>query len=109
MLQVDKKCLHANTHKGSTTSDVLLSTAVVRVKTNDAQLFALRALIDTGSQASMISERAASLLALPQSPVNANITGVSETPIEKCSRLIHVNIQSRTDPNFEILIDADCS
>ncbi|KAF9800084.1 hypothetical protein SFRURICE_016961 [Spodoptera frugiperda] len=48
-------------------SETLLTTALIKVKAYDGKLIVLRALLDQGSQTSLITERAAQLLKLPRS------------------------------------------
>lgn len=57
-------------------SETLLATAQVKVKTNDGSEIVLRALIDQGSQVSLITENAAQRLELPRQKRHGVIFGV---------------------------------
>lgn len=54
----------------------LLATATVQVRSEENYCITLRALIDQGSQASFISERAAQLLKATPYPVRGTFVGV---------------------------------
>lgn len=55
---------------------ILLATAYVNVTSGDGKIIKLRALLDSGSQASFISQAAVKLLRLPKRRVNVDVTGV---------------------------------
>lgn len=57
-------------------SETLLATALVQVTRHDGSLITLRALVDQGSQTSLISENAAQLLKLPRKHCKGVIFGV---------------------------------
>ncbi|KAF9406050.1 hypothetical protein HW555_013436 [Spodoptera exigua] len=60
-------------------SETLLTTVLIKVKAYDGTLIVLRALLDQGSQTSLITERAAQLLKLPRSRCKGVIFGVGAT------------------------------
>lgn len=84
---------------------VLLSTALVKVQNSQGQFIELRALIDKGSEASLITERALRWLNLPKLPVKAIVTGISGVVADSCSKVVHLNLQSRFK-DFQIDITA---
>ncbi|XP_055918732.1 uncharacterized protein LOC129950839 [Eupeodes corollae] len=59
-------------------TQILLATAVVRVKSGDGRFADLRALIDPGSDATFISESAARLLNLPRHPTSVKVSGLGK-------------------------------
>ncbi|XP_045448920.1 uncharacterized protein LOC123657418 [Melitaea cinxia] len=56
--------------------EILLTTLLVKVKAADGSYITLRALLDQGSQISLISENAAQWLGLPRSRYHASISGI---------------------------------
>lgn len=70
-------------------SETLLATALVRVTSHDGQLITLRALIDQGSQTSLISEKAAQLLKLPRNRCKGVIFGVGAKE-NNCKGLMNI-------------------
>ncbi|XP_050558193.1 uncharacterized protein LOC126912059 [Spodoptera frugiperda] len=72
-----------NTHSNAThvskepVVEILLATALVRVQGINGEYHTMRALIDQGSQASLITENAAQILKLPRRACKGVIVGVS--------------------------------
>ncbi|CAB3254136.1 unnamed protein product [Arctia plantaginis] len=66
-------------HLATKRTTALLATALLPVKDERGHVTMLRALIDQGSQANFISERATQLLHLKGTPVKGTITGVGST------------------------------
>uniref|UniRef100_A0A2H1VXK6 SFRICE_020879 n=1 Tax=Spodoptera frugiperda TaxID=7108 RepID=A0A2H1VXK6_SPOFR len=64
--------------KDDDTSEILLATAVVNVETDDGTQIQLRALIDQGSQISLITEHAAQLLGSKREKCKGVIFGVGQ-------------------------------
>lgn len=56
--------------------NVLLATALIRVATSEGRVLTLRALIDQGSERSLLSESAAQQLCVVRRSVNASIVGI---------------------------------
>ncbi|KOB70094.1 Uncharacterized protein OBRU01_15913 [Operophtera brumata] len=56
--------------------EILLATAVIRVEKEDGSYVNMRALLDQGSQTSLITENAAQLLGLPRKRCQGVITGI---------------------------------
>lgn len=84
---------------------VLLSTAIVKVKNSQGNFIELRALIDKGSEASLITARASRWLNLPECPVNATVTGISDVKADSCKKVVQLNVQSKYN-NYEIDVTA---
>ncbi|XP_022816857.1 uncharacterized protein LOC111349839 [Spodoptera litura] len=70
-------------------SETLLTTVLIKVKAYDGTLIVLRALLDQGSQTSLITERAAQLLKLPRNRCKGVIFGVGATE-NKCKGIITI-------------------
>lgn len=56
--------------------EILLTTLQLKVKNKEGDYVTLRALLDQGSQVSLITENAAQRLNLPRNKLNASVTGV---------------------------------
>ncbi|KAF9807251.1 hypothetical protein SFRURICE_002848 [Spodoptera frugiperda] len=74
-------------------SETLLTTALIKVKAYDGKLIVLRALLDQGSQTSLITERAAQLLKLPRSRCKGVIFGIGATE-NNCKGVITITCSS---------------
>lgn len=66
-------------HYTARQSTALLATAMVKVRSEQGHTIILRALIDQGSQASFISEKATQVLKLKREPARGSIVGVAST------------------------------
>lgn len=74
-------------------SNVLLSTIRLIVKANKCQ-YVLRALLDQGSQSTLITESAVQLLNLPKQRVYCKVSGVGDTSQNLCRSSVNLNIWS---------------
>ncbi|KAH9636075.1 hypothetical protein HF086_015252 [Spodoptera exigua] len=83
----------------------LLATALVQVTDEDGHNTVLRALIDQGSQANFVSERAAQLLKAKRTRIKGTITGVgaAQTTV---NHVIRVELRSRYERDFQLSINA---
>lgn len=70
-------------------SETLLATALINVQTADSTLITLRALIDQGSQTSLITENAAQMLRLPRKRCKGVIFGVGAKE-NNCKGVINI-------------------
>ena len=68
---------------------VLLATAKIRVRSSDGREIRLRALIDSGSEATLISERAVQSLRLRRQKTKIKITGIGD----KCSGVANFTVR----------------
>ncbi|CAH0719175.1 unnamed protein product, partial [Brenthis ino] len=89
-------------------SQVLLATAMVKIKARKGNFILFRSLLDQGSQASFITEAAVQMLGLRKIPNRSIISGIGGEEESKLSSkaMVIVNIQSRTNPNFIITVKA---
>ncbi|XP_075151218.1 uncharacterized protein LOC142225329 [Haematobia irritans] len=92
-------CFAAHSH------NVLLGTAVVQVTHLGLKYF-VRALIDSGSQGSFISERIFNILKLPFQAIEAEIAGLNGVTTAKANKLANFSICPRFDSNLEVSITA---
>lgn len=83
----------------------LLATAVVKVRSETGHSIILRALIDQGSQASFISERAAQLLKLKKKSIQGNIVGVGSTKT-RINSVVQLYIHSTFNTQFCLSTEA---
>ncbi|XP_050671207.1 uncharacterized protein LOC126969704 [Leptidea sinapis] len=84
--------------KAETNDDlVILATAVVYVDSKNSGTYALRALVDQGSQGSFISEGAAQLLKLNRIPVNGKISGISNSSVVTTKSMVSLTVHSTKD------------
>ncbi|XP_064074466.1 uncharacterized protein LOC135193920 [Vanessa tameamea] len=83
----------------------LLASAVVEAVSEQGYNIPLRALIDQGSQATFISEKATQLLKLERKPMKGNVVGVGSVKIE-INHVVQLQLKSRWDPNFNLPIQA---
>ncbi|XP_055543811.1 uncharacterized protein LOC129729327 [Wyeomyia smithii] len=72
----------ANISADSREAHIFLSTVLVSVKDRNGRLHTARALLDSGSQANLISERLCQLLELPRNGVNIPISGVDSARVQ---------------------------
>lgn len=84
---------------------VLLSTAIVNVKGANGEFVQLRALIDKGSEASLITHSATRTLNLPQQSIKARISGISDVTGDSCNKLVNLDLKSNVN-DYEININA---
>ncbi|XP_026745741.1 uncharacterized protein LOC113507087 [Trichoplusia ni] len=93
---------HYNTKKRIA---ALLATAEVEATSEQGNTIVLRALIDQGSEAAFISEKATQLLKLERQPVKASIIGVGSQRTE-IKHVVQLRIRSRSDRNYCLPIKA---
>ena len=84
---------------------VLLGTAVVRIASRGKVFFA-RALIDSGSQATFISESLHRRLNLPAKSVNARISGLNGVQAGSAQKQCSFVLGSNNNADFRLKIDA---
>lgn len=81
----------------------LLATLLVLVENNLGQCFYLRALLDSGSQASLITNKAAALVNQPTFHTSVQINGIGGTQNGR-SRMIFLSMKPRFHSNFAVNI-----
>ncbi|KAH9643024.1 hypothetical protein HF086_013585 [Spodoptera exigua] len=100
------KCQQVNTHLAHDNSnEVLLATAQVKTIANDGTIVILRALLDQGSQVSIITENAAQKLQLKRERMSAVVSGVGASATTNCKGVLHLKCQAIYN-NFNININA---
>lgn len=85
---------------------ILLATAIIKIRSKTGQSIPLRALVDQGSQATLITESAVQRLGLLRIPIRANICGVGANQSETCKYSVTLDISSCNDPNYSSSADA---
>ncbi|CAG7720501.1 unnamed protein product [Allacma fusca] len=82
-------------HKGPQRSQVLLQTAIVNIQDKYGNLQSFRALLDSASEVSFVSERCIKKLALPTKMTNLTIKGVSATVVGSSTKVAQLQVSSR--------------
>lgn len=93
-------------HKLATKQKKLLATAIVKVKDRYGMSHLLRALIDQGSEGTVITERAAQILSLPYKKEHIPLTGLDDRPLGKVTKSIRIQVQSVIEESFVMSMDA---
>ncbi|XP_059224869.1 uncharacterized protein LOC131997670 [Stomoxys calcitrans] len=84
-------------HPGGT----LLFTAIVQIESR-GQLFDARAIIDSGSQSTFITEKLKNKLSLPTKRNLVHVTGLSQIVAETSNKACLFTLRTRLDPRFEL-------
>ncbi|XP_065088562.1 uncharacterized protein LOC135710040 [Ochlerotatus camptorhynchus] len=84
----------------------LLPTALVRVKQIDGQCQEVRVMIDSGSQASLITENCVTNLGLQRSNANLIVTGIASCSSETTRGVVDLEISSRFCCNSVVNVKA---
>ncbi|XP_059047611.1 uncharacterized protein LOC131843038 [Achroia grisella] len=82
-------------------STMILGTAIVSVRDVNGYYHSARALIDNGSQVSIVTENLAQQLRLPRSP-SSSVLGLGASSAQNSRGMIHCNIKSFMDPTKTI-------
>uniref|UniRef100_A0A1I8MME9 Peptidase A2 domain-containing protein n=1 Tax=Musca domestica TaxID=7370 RepID=A0A1I8MME9_MUSDO len=88
------------------TTNVLLATAQVRVKSWFGEYITLRALIDQGTQITSVPEDAAQLLQLPRSRTEVRLRGLGDTMVGVAKSKVLLKIRPRFFSNTKIITEA---
>ncbi|XP_049886759.1 uncharacterized protein LOC126381303 [Pectinophora gossypiella] len=86
-------------------STALLATALIPVKDKNGQTLILRALIDQGSQANFISERATQLLKIKKKPTSGTVSGVGSTQTA-IHHVVEIQLLSQYEEEFQLTLKA---
>ncbi|XP_075156248.1 uncharacterized protein LOC142229564 [Haematobia irritans] len=89
----------------SVANRTMLATAWVKI-VKDHQSFSVRALIDPCSDDSFISAKIQKLLRLPTKPISAEITGLGNQELTKCTRIATFTLSSMEESKFSVEMDA---
>nr|XP_034195313.1 uncharacterized protein LOC117611471 [Osmia lignaria] len=84
----------------------LLATAKVRVEAPSGEHLEVRALLDTGSDTSLVSGWVAQALRLPRRAVSVAISGVQENESGLAKSEVSFSLRSRLDPSFHLSVRA---
>ena len=95
--------VQANFAAGST--GVLLGTAVVQIY-HLGHFYPARALIDSGSEGTFISDRLFRLLELPSRSISAKISGLNNGVSASCTKVCSLVLSSRFNSGFRLQADA---
>ncbi|XP_013148096.1 PREDICTED: uncharacterized protein LOC106110741, partial [Papilio polytes] len=102
-LTQSNECLNTNSNQSQNlsaittniNSEILLCTAQVQLRNpNTNQILTARALLDSGSQSTFITERIQVQLDLTPQPTNVNVVGLSDTPLPIKTRRCALHLQS---------------
>lgn len=94
------------TNLSSSPANVLLATAIVTGVSSTGQLIPLRALIDQGSQITLLTENAAQLLRLKSQPINYPLSGIGNTSAGYLRKLVRFQIRSPIQTHFTLNLNA---
>ena len=83
-----------------------MATAFIKTKSKTGEIHFLRALIDPGSQSSIIKEEVVQLLNLPKFKISAQISGIGETDAGKVQLGVSVEIQPRFASTYKTTVNA---
>ncbi|XP_024874745.1 uncharacterized protein LOC112456446 [Temnothorax curvispinosus] len=89
-------CNHANLVEAAAPKQVLLSTAVVRIRDRRGQFIEGRALLDNGSQSNFISEKFMNKLGLRGNKTQIHINGINQQ-ISRALKIVDLSATSRFD------------
>ncbi|XP_059217691.1 uncharacterized protein LOC131994814 [Stomoxys calcitrans] len=84
---------------------VLLGTTLVRIL-HSGEIYRARALLDSGSEGSFISERLSNMLRLPTKRVSATISGLNHSISAAVQKKCCFAIGSEIDDDFELIVSA---
>lgn len=96
----------SSTTLSSSPANVLLATAIVTGVSTTGKLIKLRALIDQGSQITLMTENAAQLLQLKSTPINYPLSGIGNTSAGCLRKLVHFQIRSPLQNQFNLNVKA---
>ncbi|KMQ88387.1 hypothetical protein RF55_12140 [Lasius niger] len=95
--------LHASIHPGqNSTTCILLATAQVLLVNEKGRIMKIRALLDQGSEVTLISERAVQTLRLPRSQTFIPLIGVGEQSSNRTRGITTFKITSLYNSEFQI-------
>lgn len=83
----------------------LLATAVVVVQSEEGHTTILKALVDKGSQACFISEKAAQILKLRRYPTSKIVTGMESMKVA-IKQVVNIQVKSRWESEFNLPVQA---
>ncbi|XP_011883953.1 PREDICTED: uncharacterized protein LOC105571092 [Vollenhovia emeryi] len=102
----EAKVLHSSVKNPLIVSQVLLATAQVVLISENGRITKVRALIDQGSEISIITERVVQRLQLPRSPSSLSLIGIGAQKSNKTRGLTSFTLKPHFDSNIEYLVSA---
>lgn len=90
----------------ASSAPVLLATAKIIARSPSGKSIVMRALIDPGSEGTLIAESAVQRLNLSRSATNVTITGIGEAVAVRSKGRVTVGLTSMTDQNFSMEVIA---
>ena len=81
-------------------SEVILSTALFLVENRAGEFIQYRALLDSGSQLSLVAQNCANRLRLPARHSHVHVSGVARTDRHTLHQVSSVTLKSCVEPNF---------
>ncbi|KAJ8957790.1 hypothetical protein NQ317_005821 [Molorchus minor] len=91
---------------GTDSTSVLLSTARVEVLDIRGHYQIIRAIIDTGSQTSLITQKCANRLGLPRRKIHSEIHGIGSTDVHSQLGCVYISLRPLGKPNSDLTADA---
>ncbi|XP_026324392.1 uncharacterized protein LOC113233481 [Hyposmocoma kahamanoa] len=95
--------VHAN-HVAGDDDEILLATIQMQLRAADGTYTTMRALLDQGSQTTLITENAAQLLGLKRHSIHASVSGIGTSP-NKCKGKVELHCKSLFN-NYEFTTEA---
>ena len=96
---------HSKSISKYSVNETILATAMIEVKTNDGEYVLERALIDNGSQSTLVSEETAQKLRLPRKKSHKIIPGISTSQVVEKHKLL-MSLKPRYSSNFKVEVEA---
>ncbi|XP_075977354.1 uncharacterized protein LOC142977361 [Anticarsia gemmatalis] len=97
--QLEQRITTAHFSREQPGHQILLATAQIAVKASNGNTHLLRALIDQGSEASLVSARVVELLRLKKTCINGVVSGIGEESQIPIKHLVELAVSSRFDSN----------
>lgn len=97
---------HQFAEEKPSTSTVLLATARVLVYASDGTQHTVRALLDTGSQASFVTEDCVHRLKLRRKHIAVKVSGLGSTETGTARGIVQLQIGSTQEPSMEFNVEA---
>lgn len=104
--QTENHVLHSSINQRSISSTVLLATAQILVVGPNNDIVKARALIDQGSEVSLISEHLVQLLHLPRSHSSISLIGIGGKKANATKGSTQFTIRSHFNTNAEVCVSA---
>lgn len=98
--------LHSTLESQVVTSSVFLATAIVIVASANGETMKARALIDQGSEVSLISQRIVQLLRLPRHHSSISLIGIGASKSNQTRGLAQLKLRPHFNSNFECSVSA---